>query len=659
MKQPQRTDAAVAPAARFVIIPPVAASEGAVLGLRTPLPRAGHMWPVCEGEPLPSTRHTHQAKLLVSMPPVLITRLAREANARSQAAAALEVPYPRWAAVDPAAHGGAHSNAVHLGAKWLRSAWLEHKSQNEEELCKTTQSTFGTDDDLTLDLIPLPDIDLLDKCWAHIRRSTVLVDAAPLRAYFGHDVALYFEFMRFYCVFLAGPALVSVIPFLVRVVGHSSAVHPLYAVGTTVWALLFVRYWQRRQATIAMQNGLLCDGTALDAVDVGGMHDAAAEEVRPQYGGYLRQSPVTGETERWFPSWRRKFILRPLTWLAAAAFLVPCLALQILSLNLQGYMIHAHSETFRVEAIASWSDPGTRLDPNGDAFWYLGPVVLHVLCVLCLGKLFRPVACRLTDFENHRTDDEYEAALVQKRVAFEFVDCYFVLFFVAFFLRDMGQLRSEFASIFAVDQLRRVAMEAVIPYVLHLMRRSAGRTRKKGDGDGIADGNAASSSDASYAIDVEVLKEPYDAFDDYLEMVVQFGYVAMFASAFPPAALFSWIGNLAEVRADLFKLCWVVRRPTATRAAACKPWTGILQFFSFAAIVVNSLLLSVTSTHQLDAYLPIESQTIVGRLLSGVAVEHALGLAALFIFWAVPAVPGSVRLHVNRLDWAKRHGRNS
>ena len=41
---------------------------------------------------------------------------------------------------------------------------------------------------------------------------------------------------------------------------------------------------------------------------------------------------------------------------------------------------------------------------------------------------------------------------------------------------------------------------------------------------------------------------------EYEEMVVQFGFLALFGVAFPLAPLFAWINNLFEIRVGAFKV---------------------------------------------------------------------------------------------------------
>jgi len=52
-----------------------------------------------------------------------------------------------------------------------------------------------------------------------------------------------------------------------------------------------------------------------------------------------------------------------------------------------------------------------------------------------------------------------------------------------------------------------------------------------------------------------------DTYEDYLEMLIQFGYVTLFSSAFPMAAVCALLNNVIEIRSDAFKLCMTFQRP--------------------------------------------------------------------------------------------------
>lgn len=66
---------------------------------------------------------------------------------------------------------------------------------------------------------------------------------------------------------------------------------------------------------------------------------------------------------------------------------------------------------------------------------------------------------------------------------------------------------------------------------------------------------------------IESALEDYNStYEDYLEMYIQFGYIVLFASISPFAAIAALINNIFEMRIDAYKLCCVFRRPFAKRA---------------------------------------------------------------------------------------------
>lgn len=65
----------------------------------------------------------------------------------------------------------------------------------------------------------------------------------------------------------------------------------------------------------------------------------------------------------------------------------------------------------------------------------------------------------------------------------------------------------------------------------------------------------------------------YDGtFADHLEMTIQLGYVILFSSAFPSAAMCAMLNNLLEIRTDAFKLGYVCQRPFGQRVPNIGTW---------------------------------------------------------------------------------------
>lgn len=66
-----------------------------------------------------------------------------------------------------------------------------------------------------------------------------------------------------------------------------------------------------------------------------------------------------------------------------------------------------------------------------------------------------------------------------------------------------------------------------------------------------------------------------DTLQDYQEMFIQFGYVVLFSSAFPLAAMWALINNIIEIRSDALKLCTGLQRPFGQRVESIGQWQVI------------------------------------------------------------------------------------
>ena len=70
---------------------------------------------------------------------------------------------------------------------------------------------------------------------------------------------------------------------------------------------------------------------------------------------------------------------------------------------------------------------------------------------------------------------------------------------------------------------------------------------------------------------------PRGLYKEYLELVVQFGFLTLFATAFPLAPLFCLLNNVLEIRADAQKFVKSFRRPIALAAEGIGIWDEIVE----------------------------------------------------------------------------------
>lgn len=140
----------------------------------------------------------------------------------------------------------------------------------------------------------------------------------------------------------------------------------------------------------------------------------------------------------------------------------------------------------------------------------------------------------------------------------------------------------------------------------------------------------------------ELQLTPYSLGDDYMEMLVQYGYVTMFVVVFPLGPLLALLNNIIEQRVDLFKLS-ISRRPAYSNRSGIGAWLGCLEFINVVSVITNCFYLCMVSNH-LNILLPkaYEEQltsTMTGRFVAMVILEHILLIIKFLLAYLIPDVP--------------------
>ncbi|OMJ23833.1 hypothetical protein AYI70_g1991 [Smittium culicis] len=151
-----------------------------------------------------------------------------------------------------------------------------------------------------------------------------------------------------------------------------------------------------------------------------------------------------------------------------------------------------------------------------------------------------------------------------------------------------------------------------------------------------------------YSVTEEAGLVGYDVYNDYAEMVTQFGYVSFYSVIWPVAPLISLINNFFELRADAFKICENVRKPVPVLTNTIGPWLETLTLTSWIGSVVNSLLVyqfnpvlgwlfPSTTASDLDKF---GRTSLVAALIVAVVAEHFFLLCNKVVIFAVKSCPG-------------------
>eukprot|EP00828_Plagiopyla_frontata_P042534 TRINITY_DN6368_c0_g1_i3.p3 TRINITY_DN6368_c0_g1~~TRINITY_DN6368_c0_g1_i3.p3 ORF type:complete len:215 (-),score=29.02 TRINITY_DN6368_c0_g1_i3:376-999(-) len=153
--------------------------------------------------------------------------------------------------------------------------------------------------------------------------------------------------------------------------------------------------------------------------------------------------------------------------------------------------------------------------------------------------------------------------------------------------RVHGQLR----TVFIVTIIKNIP-ELVMPYMKMLMKQKF----KEEDETPVL--HQFSSIDNQ--ITKQISLEPYAAnkevdgtIFDYLELIVQFGFLNLFGLVFPLSFLLAFANNVAEIQVDKLKLKNFSRRPIPTGAKSIGIWFIILDIITFFFLIYKCRTLSV------------------------------------------------------------------
>ncbi|GMH43041.1 hypothetical protein BSKO_10963 [Bryopsis sp. KO-2023] len=481
-------------------------------------------------------------------------------------------------------------------------------------------------------------------------KKSVLSPVTLYRDYFGEGVAYYWAWMNFYTLFLIAPAMVGLLIYIINrsqgwTVDDSPCV-PFFSVFMVFWGALFMKCWKRKSNEFAFEWDT--------------MEESKKDTLRPGFKGILLPSPITGELEPYYPEWKR-FAKYAWSSVVTGLILMVAFVLMLMSLNLQGYITESNS-WFYYPSLAQFSAEGEIFDPQGaNMLLTLIPTFIHVAVIQTLNRIYRKVAEDLTEWENHKTEQSHENSLILKRFFFEAFDSYVALFYLAFYERDVLKVRRELVSLYTVDCIRRLGTECLLPILLQVIfgrevRREVQRLKSiKGE----TPSNLRALEDSR--------KDAYEEFDDYLEMVIEFGYVTMFASAYPLASFIQILYNLVEMKSDAFKLCFVCQRPPVARENGIGSWENVLKAQATLSVFTNVVLFAFSSD-QMSQWFPSffsimdvdqdgDMDTVISQgkdrqvFLVMLVLEHILGLGVWLIFSCISDVPKSVEIATKRREY--------
>ncbi|KAH7403870.1 calcium-activated chloride channel-domain-containing protein [Cadophora sp. MPI-SDFR-AT-0126] len=390
-------------------------------------------------------------------------------------------------------------------------------------------------------------------------------DLDQIRGLFGEKVAIYFAFLQAYLVALAFPSITGILAWL-YLPGYSLS----YAIITSLWCTTFLEYWKINEVELSLRWSV----KGVGKLKVNRAQFIPDEEVL---------NSITGEAEQYFSRW--KHTLRLLLQIPFALGAVAGLGALI-------------SFVFVIELFISEVY-------DGPFKFYLAyfPTVLLAVSLPFISSAFEKVAAALTEYENHRTEDRHEMALTQKIFVLSSITKYLPILLTAFVyvpcgeilvgytenvLRNLGiaisgsislekfsvdasRLKNEVIALVVTEQILSFGEELILP----VLKRKAtkwyhnihARQSPPFFNATALDRPDRSSTEANFPVEArnEAELEKYNVQDDIQEMVIQFGYLALFSPVWPLIPIGFLINNWIEIRSDFLKLCIEHQRPPNTR----------------------------------------------------------------------------------------------
>ncbi|XP_027899856.1 anoctamin-2b isoform X3 [Xiphophorus couchianus] len=466
-----------------------------------------------------------------------------------------------------------------------------------------------------------------------------------VRKYFGEKIGLYFAWLGVYTQLLIPASIVGIIVFgygvatvdtnipslemcderlnftmcplcdgacdywhLSTACGTARASHlfdnpatVFFAIFMSLWAVLFLEQWKRRQISLSF------------SWDLTGIEEDE-EHPRPKYETILLEKRQRKRQQKKKKKKKKnETVAEKLTWKD----------------RLPGYFMNISSILFMfgltfsavfgvivyritISALMAMSpDPETK--SNVRVTVTATAVIINLVVILILDEIYGAVALWLTELEIPKTETNFEERLILKAFLLKFMNAYAPIFYVAFFKGRFAGRPGSYVYVFNDYRMEECApggclielciqlsiimlgkqliqnniFEIGIPKLKKLIHalKEKETTQKEKDEE-----RPPKQWNLDYAL------APFEGLTpEYMEMIIQFGFVSLFVASFPLAPLFALLNNVIEIRLDARKFVTELRRPVTARAKDIGIWYNILSGMGKLSVIINAFVISFTS----------------------------------------------------------------
>ncbi|CAJ1056811.1 anoctamin-1 [Xyrichtys novacula] len=363
----------------------------------------------------------------------------------------------------------------------------------------------------------------------------------------------------------------------------------LFAIFMSLWAACFLEHWKRRQ---------MCLRHTWDLMSL----EDEEEEVRPEYEDALKEkkakmrakskkkstkavSGVDGETDQMLSSQREPESLEIEDHLPGYLINMSTLLLLVFVTFSAVFGV----AVYRICMLTVWS-----MNPDHDAKASVRMtvtttgIILNMLVVLVLEEVYGAIAVWLTEIELPKTKEEFEEKLIFKSFFLKSMNAFAPIFYVAFFKGRFAGRPGDYVYVFGDYRMEECAppgclielciqlsmimlgkqliqnnvFEVLIPKLKKMYRTMQEEKGKKRE----ADEDSDEEQRPKQQFDKDFILEPYEGVTpEYMEMIIQYGFVTLFVASLPLAPAFALLNNVIEIRLDAAKFVTEIRRPDAVR----------------------------------------------------------------------------------------------
>uniref|UniRef100_A0AC11DXG8 Anoctamin 2 n=1 Tax=Ovis aries TaxID=9940 RepID=A0AC11DXG8_SHEEP len=475
-----------------------------------------------------------------------------------------------------------------------------------------------------------------------------------IRKYFGEKIGLYFAWLGLYTSFLIPSSVIGIIVFLYgcatieedipskemcdrqnaftmcplcdtscdywnlsSACGTARASHlfdnpatVVFSIFMALWATMFLENWKRLQ----MRLGYFWDLTGIEEEE-----ERAQEHSRPEYETKVREKMLkesnksvvqklgTSGTEAEDEDDEDK-----LTWKDRFPGYLMNFA-SILFMIALTFSIVFGVIVYRITTAAALSlNKATR--SNVRVTVTATAVIINLVVILILDEIYGAVAKWLTKIEVPKTEQTFEERLILKAFLLKFVNAYSPIFYVAFFKGRFVGRPGSYVYVFDGYRMEECApggclMELCIQLSIIMLGKQLiqnnifeiGVPKLKKLFRKLKDETEPEEADSAHSKhpeqwDLDYSLEPYTGLTpEYMEMIIQFGFVTLFVASFPLAPVFALLNNVIEVRLDAKKFVTELRRPDAVRTKDIGIWFDILSGIGKFSVIINAFVIAVTS----------------------------------------------------------------